>query len=333
MSAVLAPPRPPPRPAALAALLALAVALGLAGCGGREPARTASAGATEPVQAVALLNARLRENDLAGFAREAAPPDLHAPLAAAWQAGRTRWPLEELPFERRIPGMLAALSADDAETRLRKSFDRQFAHADGEIRAAAQALGLFGEKYLQGDRRLSDDERAHYVQLVKAVTTWGAQAGLGDTRRGHAAIPKLVLAARGSGVRTEADFRRMGMDESLRRLGPMAGALKDVLRGYGLDLDAALDGMVLTEESRDGDHARVRMRYPLAGATIDTAIAVERVDGRWYVSDFLRHARAAAGAAATGAPTPPTTPPTTPAPTTGSPTKSAADAAKKPTSS
>ena len=38
--------------------------------------------------------------------------------------------------------MLAALSADDAETRLRKGFDRQFGHADGEIRAAAQALGL-----------------------------------------------------------------------------------------------------------------------------------------------------------------------------------------------
>lgn len=307
MSAVLARPRP--RPAALAALLALAVALGLAGCGGREPARTASAGATEPVQAVALLNARLRENDLAGFAREAVPADLHAPLAAAWQAGRTRWPLEELPFERRIPGMLAALSADDAEVRLRKGFDRQFGHADGEIRAAAQALGLFGEKYLQGDRRLSDDERAHYVQLVKAVTDWGARAGLGDPRRGHAAIPKLVIAARGSGVRSEADFRRMGMDESLQRLGPMATALKDVLRGYGLDLDAALDGMTLTEDSRDGDHARVRMRYTLGGATIDTAIAVERVDGHWYVSDFLRHARAAAATTdGTAPPVPPGAP-------------------------
>ena len=179
-----------------------------------------------------------------------------------------------MPFDRRIPGLLAALSADDAEIRLRKGFDRQFGHADGEIRAAAQALGLFGEKYLQGDRRLSDDERAHYIQLVKAVTDWGARAGLGDTRRGHAAIPKLVLGARGSGLRAEADFRRRGMDESLQRLQPMTAALKDVLRGYGLDLDASLDGMVLTEEGRDGDHARVRMRYTLGGATIDTSIAV-----------------------------------------------------------
>lgn len=320
-----APARPRPRPAALAALLALAVALGLAGCGGREPGPAASAGATEPVQAVALLNARLRDNDLAGFARDATPPGLHAPLVAAWRSGRTRWPLDELPFDRRIPGMLAALSADDAETRLRKGFDRQFAHADGEIRAAAQALGLFGEKYLQGDRGLSADERTHYVQLVKAVTDWGARAGLGDMRRGHAAIPKLVLAARGSGVRAEADFRRMGMDESLQRLGPMAAALKDVLRGYGLDLDASLDGMVLTEEGRDGDRARVRMRYALGGATIDTVVTVERVDGRWYVSDFLRHARAAAagadGAAAAAAPAMPPPP------------AADADAAKKPTSS
>lgn len=284
---------PPP----LAALLALALALGAVGCGDRERTHAPHVGATDPVQAVALLNGDLRDNDLAAFARDAVPPSLHAPLAAAWQAGRTRWPLDELPFDQRIPGVLASLSADDAEKRLRKGYDRQFAHADGEIRAAAQALGLFGEKYLQSETGLSAEERAHYVQLVRAITAWGGRAGLGDARRGHAAIPKLALAARGTGLHDPADFRRMGMDESLRRLGPMAAALKDVLRGYGLDLDASLDAMALTLESRDGDHARVRMRYPLAGATIDTVVAVEQVDGHWYLSDFLRHARAAAATA------------------------------------
>ncbi|MGN6152690.1 MAG: hypothetical protein ACTHOH_11895 [Lysobacteraceae bacterium] len=299
VAAPAATPVPPLRacPPPLAALLALALALGAVGCGDRERERAPHVGASDPVQAVALLNADLRDNDLAGFARDAVPPSLHAPLAAAWRAGRTRWPLEELPFDQRIPGVLASLSADDAEKRLRKGYDRQFARADGEIRAASQALGLFGEKYLQSEAGLSAEERTHYVQLVRAITAWAGRAGLGDARRGHAAIPKLVLAARGTGLHDAADFRRLGMDESLRRLGPMAAALKDVLRGYGLDLDASLDAMALSLESRDGDHARVRMRYPLASATIDTVVAVEQVDGHWYLSDFLRHARAAAAVA------------------------------------
>jgi hypothetical protein len=86
----------------------------------------------------------------------------------------------------------------------------------------------------------------------------------------------------------------------------MFGAFKVCLRDYGLDLDQSLDGMQLSLERQDGDRALVRLRYPLAGRTIDTLVAVERVDGHWYLSDFLRHARAAA------APAPPDAPPVAP---------------------
>jgi hypothetical protein len=83
------------------------------------------------------------------------------------------------------------------------------------------------------------------------------------------------------------------MDESLRRMGPMWAALKDTLRSYDLDLDDSLGKLEATLVERDGDRARVRMRYPLAGKTIDTVVAVERIDDHWYLSDFVRHARAA----------------------------------------
>ncbi len=299
----------PPRhlPAPLAALLAVALALAATSCG--EERRPVAGAATEPVQAVALLSGHLRDNDLQAFARDAVPPALQPALAAAWQAGRTRWPLEELPFDHRIPGMLATLAADGAEARLRRNFDRQFANAHSELRAAARALGLFGAKYLQSDQALSPEERAHYVQVVEALADWGGKARLGDPKRARAAIARLSLAARRTELRDEADFRRLGMDESLRQLGPMAAALKASLAGYGLDLDESLDAMSLSLESRDGDRARVRMRYPLGGRTIDTVVAVERVGGRWYISDFLRHARAAAAAPIPAAPLPPVAPP------------------------
>ncbi len=321
-------PRPAPvLPALLAALLTLAAA----GCGGGE--RVAPAVASEPTDAVALLTRHLRDNDLQAFARDAVPPALRPQLAAAWQAGRTRWPLDELPFDRKIPGMLAVLAADKADARLRHGFERQFANAHGEIRAAAKSLGMFGVKFLQTDAALSAEERAHYSQLVAVLSDWGGRAKLGDPKRARAAIARLTLAARKSGLRDEADFQRFGMDESLRRLGPVIAALKESLRAYDLDLDRSLDAMTLSLVSQEGDRARVRMRYPLDGKTIDTVVSVERVDGRWYISDFLSHARAAAAPPAV-APMPAGPPAGTPdkAPPSVSPDVSPAEAATtKPT--
>ena len=46
-----------------------------------------------------------------------------------------------------------------------------------------------------------------------------------------AAIARLATAARASGLRSEADFARLGMDESLRRLSAYERVLKDVLAG------------------------------------------------------------------------------------------------------
>ena len=51
--------------------------------------------------------------------------------------------------------------------------------------------------------------------------------------------------------------------------------------------------MQVTLLQQTGDSARVRMHYPFAGQDIDTIVAVERIDGRWYLSDYLRHARRA----------------------------------------
>lgn len=280
-----------PRPA-LPVVLAALLALTALGC--EKDRQVAPGTAAGPVQAVALLSRHLRDNDLQAFARDAVPPPLRPQLDAAWRAGRTRWPLDELPFDRKIPGILATLSADKADAALRRSFDRQFANANTEIRAAASALGMFGVKFLQSDDTLSAEERAHYAQLVSAMSAWGAKAKLGDSKRGRGAIARMTLAARQTGLRGEADFAQFGIDDSLRRLTPVIAALKDTLRSYDLDLDDSLDAMTLSLDHQDGDRARVRMRYRLAGEAIDTLVAVERIDGRWYLSDFLRHARAAA---------------------------------------
>jgi len=262
--------------------------------------------ATRPAQAVQLLTRHLRENDLVAFAHDAVPPSLHTQLQAAWQQGHTRWPLDELPFDDRLPGLLSTLAAPGAEAALQQGFDRQFADAGPQIHGASASLGLFGAQYIQRQGDYSDDERQHYAQLIQAASRWGTRAPLADRERGHRTILALVAAARRTGLASPGDFSRLGMDDSLGRMGGFAAAFKQALAPYGLDLDASLDAMRVTLQQQTGDSARVRMQYPFAGQDIDTIVAVERIDGRWYLSDYLRHARRAIEGPA--APTAPASP-------------------------
>lgn len=250
-------------------------------------------GASKPAQAVRLLTAHLHDNDLVAFARDAVPPKLHAQLGTAWRQGRTRWPLDELPFDERLPALLGALAAPGSEAKLQQVFDRQFSGADAELKTAAASLGLFGAQYIRSEGEFSDAERAHYAQFIQAISSWGMAAPLGDPQRARKAIPQLTLAARRTGLFSEADFAKAGMQRSLEKLSPFLSTTKLVLATYGLQLDDSLGAMQAGLQQQTGDRASVRMRYTLGGQPIDAVVEVERHGGRWYLSDYLRHAEAA----------------------------------------
>ena len=268
---------------------AFACALLLAACQRSTPAVP---GGDRPTQAVLQLAQHLRANDAAGFATAAVPPALHARLETAWRTGRSRWPRDELPLEDRLPAMLAALSDDGARTTLQKTFDRQFANAGDDLRSAATSLGLFGVEYIRNEGTYSAAERDHYTQSVSALSRWAAGAPLADAKRARGAIAILTTAARRTGIDTPEDLANLGMEESLDRLGPFLGAVKQVFATYGLDLDATLDGLQATLVQQNGDTATVRVRYTLGKQPVDTLLLVQRIDGRWYLEDYLRNAEA-----------------------------------------
>lgn len=285
---------------ASAAVLTTAVLLAAAGCG-PDPAPVETV-PTLPAQAVTQLVSDLRRNDLAGYARHAVPPELHQRLEQAWSQGRTVWPLTELPLDDRFPSFISALAEQDAERKLVATYRRQFAGADAELQSAAKTLGLFASQYVRSEPGYSETERDHHAQLIEALSGWAQTAPLGDSRRAREAIPQLVSAARATGLAGPDGFAKAGMDRSLRRLGPFVERLKQVLGDYGLGLDAALDSVDASLAEQTGDTARVRVRYQLAGQPVDAYVLVERIDGRWYLSDVLRHARAETEAASKPAP-------------------------------
>lgn len=288
------PPRPPylysQRRMSLFAL-SLCGLMALAGCK-REPVQPPVA-ASGPEAAVRQLTRRLHDNDLEGFARDAVPPTEYARLEIAWREDRSRWPLTELPLDDQLEPLLSALAAPGSERELQQAFKRNFANQEKDLKEAARSLGLFGVQYVEREGVFTDEERAHYSQMIAALSEWAQRAPLSDPRRGTAAIPPLVAAARKTGLSNEESFRSAGMTGSLQRLSPFFAQAKAVLSDYGLPLDRSLSELRTVLVEQKGDQARVRVHYPLGEREIDTLVSLQRRAGRWYLADYLRHAEQA----------------------------------------
>ena len=252
--------------------------------------------ARRPVDAVHVLRDRLLARDGLGFARLAVPPALFARLQQGWRDGRSRWPLDELPLDGRIPKMLGALQAPGAEKALMATFRRQFANADRDIDQAIRTLAVFGGEFVQTHPGYSSEEREHIAQAIAATSAWAMQAPLADPVRAAPFFDALAAAARRTGIEAGpggAPYATLGMAQTLNRLTPFFATLLDQLRRhYGLDLDASLRGLQATLLQQTGDRARLRLRYELAGRPIDAVVPVVRIDGHWYLADYVARAEA-----------------------------------------
>jgi len=263
----------------------------------RKEAEELPGAASRPATAVRQMVQYLQDDDLAGYARAAVPPAQYAELEAAWAQGHSHWPLTELPLDDKLPVLLAILSEKDAETRLQRAFKAQIAGQAPAVRQAAHSLGLFGVQYITHQGDYSEAERAHYAQLVKALSAWAQAAPLSDPKLAESTIATLTGAARATGLDSEDAFRQAGMTASLQRLGPFARAAKQVLASYGLVLDDSLAQLRTGLVEEHGDEATVRVQYPLAGEELDLQVQVQRHEGRWYLARTLAEAEAALAAA------------------------------------
>jgi hypothetical protein len=252
--------------------------------------------ATRPVDAINVLAARLLARDGAGFATLAVPPDLHVKLESGWREGRTRWPLDELPLDSHLPGMLASLQEKDAQKKLKTMFRSQFAGADQDIDSAIRTLAQFSGQYVEKEPSYTKDERDHIGQAIAALSSWALAAPLSDTARADRFFTALTAAAQRSGIDGKAGnaaFAKLGMRSSLDRMSPFIATLLAQMRTqYGLDMDASLRSLNVQLLEQTGDTARLRMRYPLAGRDIDAIIPAVRIDGHWYLADFVTRAEA-----------------------------------------
>ena len=283
---------------------AVALAVALAGCN-RSPTSSqaaANAGvscvqAATPEAAVTLLVDALRNNALEAIPCRAVPPAMQDALEQAWREDRSRWPMSQLPLSSKLPAVLNALNGPAAETKLRIGFDRQFGGQTAELQSAARGLGLFAVRYIQKESSYQPDQRAHYANLIVALGDWSNHAPLGDRALGHQAIALLVAGADASSIHDDAALHAAGMRGSLHGLVPLYRSATQALALYGLSLDDSLSSVQASLKDRDGDHARVHVRYLVHGEPVEADVAVERRDGHWYLAGMLADAQQALAAA------------------------------------
>ena len=264
--------------------LLLAAVLVISGCERHPPAAQELPGAKAAAATrVQYLAQRLRDNDLVGYAKAMTTPEQYQRAEQAWREGRSLWPLTEMPLSAELPQLLVTLSKPGAAKSLQRSFDSQLAGQQHEIQQAVQSMGMFGVQYLRNHAEYTPEQRACYVQWVQALTQWAGTAPLADRDLAVKALAELTMAARKTGLDSPEALREAGMEESLRRLEPFFAVFKQVLANYNLSLDTTFEQLQAGQINQQGKIARVRFRYPLAAATIDTTASLVKLEGQWYL--------------------------------------------------
>lgn len=297
-----------PRPFARLLVAVLLLCLGLAGC------RREVVAPGDPVAAVKGLAAALRDNDLVRYSRLSMPPALHRQLEANWQARLAVAPPPTAAQRKDYAHWMGRLTAPDAEARLYRSLDPKLDKLKAEIgsqwplmRATA---GIFVKGVIRANDSLGPGEKAHAQAVGDAVLAWVQPALLTDRTRARQAITVVTRTARALDLPTLDQARALGMIAALEKGAMALKGAKELGRIYGVDVDAALNGVQAEVAASDGDSATMHVTYPLLGKTVQFDMELLRRDGRWYSADAVRSAEArlaeplqpAAPAAASGAP-------------------------------
>ena len=283
--------RPPlPRPIAWLVLALALLAVGLGGC------RKSTVAPGDPVAAIEGLARAVRDNDLVRYSRLSLPPELHKKMEARWHQKLATAAPPRPEQVKDYARWMGRLTAADAETALYQSLDPKLARLEKEIGAQWPLMQATANIFLNGvvsaNDKLSAAEKAHARAIGAALMAWATPERFTDRASAKQAIKAIVRAARDLELPTLADARKLEMIPALEKGGIGLRGLKAAALAYGVDADAALDGVQAKVESVEGDVATMHVSYPLFGQQIAFDMELLRRDGRWYPADAVRDAEA-----------------------------------------
>lgn len=289
-------------------MLSLTLALPLLfACGKNGSAPVVAEAGKSPTEAVTHWAQSLRANDMQTFSQQWLPDDLRQRTQALFEAQRNALPPAEDSERAEFAQMVNKLTAPDAEQALYAELEPMLAKLDAEIGSQLPLAVAMGSGFVSAsiaeNTTLSDDEKQHASSALVAMTSWASTLPLTDRDKAKTAIAAVTDTTRNLKLTDIDALRAISFDDALSKAGVAATGAKKILATYGLDLDQALASVAVSEVSRDGDAARVKVSYTLLGKPISFEMDMLQRDGRWFSASGIARAETAlaeADSAATG---------------------------------
>lgn len=282
----------------LAALALLAVGLG--GCGGQEPASSVEAAKDfGPAETVLEQARKLREGDLAALVQLAVPPAQYEQLKAEWPSRVKDDPASE-EDRREFAEAMAKMTAADAEQALYAELEPALAKAEAEMGAQLPLMVGMGRGFavqaINESSKLSAEQKQQATDFLDAFAKWVEGAQFFDREKARQAIAGAVATARKLELKTLEELEKLDFEQAMQKAGTAYLGVRDLLKVYGLDLDAALASVEGRVKSEQGDEAVVEVSYRLFDQPLNFETKMTRRDGRWYGSEALEEIEKAAAA-------------------------------------
>jgi hypothetical protein len=273
------------------ATLALLAAF-VSGCGKQDPADTAAA-ARElgPAETVTQQARELQQGDLASLVQLAVPPAQYEKLKADWSLRVKQDPASE-EDKREFAETMAKMTAADAEQALYAELEPALAKAEAEMGAQLPLMVGMGRGFavqaINESIKLSPAQKQQATAFIDAFAKWVEGAQFFDRDKARQALAGVVSTARQLGVTSLDEVEQMDFETAMQKAGQAYLGVRDVLKVYGLDLDATLASVQSKVKSQQGDQAVVEVSYELFGQALSFETNMTQRDGRWYGSEALQ---------------------------------------------
>jgi hypothetical protein len=278
--------------------------LALAACNrNREPVAPP---ATTPEGAVRASLVLTRNGDFDGLLRSTLPNADYEAWRAGWESARAKQPPPTPQQREQFAQMMQKLTEPGAEDKLYKQLQPQLAdlraHRAQNLPMLIGILQAAGNNIVANAAGLSPAQKQQATEAIQALADWAQSADFTDDNKAEQAIAVVCDIARKLDLKTLDQARALSYEQTMAGYRIGWSGLKQLLKIYGLDLDASFDQAKLETLGNDGKHARVRETFTLAGKPIVSEINLVMQNGHWYDADRLAAWRAKQQSQAASAP-------------------------------
>lgn len=289
-----------------AAALACALALVLAACHHAAPPPSN----VTPEKAIATNLRLTATGDFDGLMKNRLPAAEYAQWRAEWHKAHVHPVPVSVVQQKQFATIMHMLVEPGAEAKLAKRIAPELAGLHGgnnqEMPILGGILEAAGKRMIADSPQLGPAQRTLAEQGLQALLAWARTTDYSDPKKARIAIDLVCDTARQLHVQTLKQWRALDYATTMKNYGIIWNGLESVLQIYGLDIGQSLLDAKVSNVTKRGDEATVKLDMSLAGKPLTGQWAMREVGVHWYDVALLdawhkAHPASASAASAAGA--------------------------------